>query len=615
MEQLQSTTKRPIHILGIAPYDGLKILMQKIAATRDDLTLDVYVGDLKKGAEIARHLYHGNYDVIVSRGGTAEMIGQETSIPIVEISLSLFDILSSIKLAENYEHSFCLVGFSNITKDAHQLCELLQYKMDIFSIHSQAQVNDTMEVLKDKGYKMVLCDVITYNAAKNLGMNAILMTSNTASIQDAFDQAIKLCRSYTILREENNFWKDVLRDAKSETVVLAANGSVMFSSIDQIQSSEIYPLLISELPQVMKKNTKKIFRNTTEHLYSIYCSKHSFLGEPYVVFQFEAVTEPYAKSKFGIQYSNQQETEDFFFNSFFSVTSSSSNMETMIETINHSKFPVIIAGEIGTGKEQVARVIYSKSELRNNPIIIINCPLLTDKSWNFLMNHHQSPFSDNHNTFLIKDVTALSKTKRSQLLSMFIDSNFCKRNRVILSCNCPTGKTLPETALEFVNALSCVTIHLSSLRECTSKLPTLSSLYLSMLNAETGKQIIGFEPEAMALLKEFDWPYNYAQFKRLLNELVLTTTTPYIKTEYVAKLLTKEMKISHTDDNRSINAQEKTPAFMSEETLQIDAHRPLDAMIQQIIMQIMQETGGNQSAAAKRLGISRTTLWRYLKER
>ena len=64
---------RPIKILGIAPYEGIASLMQQAAESCDDLQIDVHVGNLTAGAEIAAaQTAQEEYDVILSRGGTAE---------------------------------------------------------------------------------------------------------------------------------------------------------------------------------------------------------------------------------------------------------------------------------------------------------------------------------------------------------------------------------------------------------------------------------------------------------------------------------------------------------------------------------------------------------------
>ena len=113
-----------IKVLGIAPYEAMKTIMEKLARKRPQMDLDVYVGDLKKGVDIAQKYTQANYDVIISRGGTAEMIGKVTHIPVIEISLSVYDILRAMKLAENYSDKYAVVGFPGITGSAHLLCDL-----------------------------------------------------------------------------------------------------------------------------------------------------------------------------------------------------------------------------------------------------------------------------------------------------------------------------------------------------------------------------------------------------------------------------------------------------------------------------------------------------------
>lgn len=601
-----------IKILGIAPYEGMKTIMQKLAKERNDIDLDVYVGDLNKGVEIARRNFHSNYDVIISRGGTAELIGRSTHIPVIEVSLSVYDILRAIKLAENYADRYAIVGFPGITGSAHLLCDLLQYQIDIFTIHSADEVQDTLKDLKRKGYRMVLCDMIANTTAKRLGLNAILITSGSESIASAFDQAVKLSASYATIKAENRFLGDIIRGENNQTVVLDADGEVFFTTLDGDQLSPVLEFLQKELPSVLGNETHKFFKNIDSTLYSFISRRIRFQDQDYAAYYFASNSVPLATSKYGIQYSNQQDAEDHFFNSFYSITSSAGNIQATIENLNQSAFPVMLSGEAGSGKEQVARVIYSQSPLRANPLITINCALINDKSWNFITNHYNSPFNDNNNTIYLKEITELPENRRKQLLSIIVDMNLCKRNRILFSCICQPGKALPREAMEFVNLLSCVTLHLSPLRERAEEIPTLSSLYLNTLNVSMANQIIGFEPEAMELLQEYDWPYNYTQFKRIINELAMVTTTPYISAAHVSALLEKEQE-HIVPQQGSSGAGPGNGNADNAAGFHINASQTLDEITQEIIRQVLSEMGGNQSATAKRLGISRTTLWRLLK--
>ena len=91
---------------------------------------------------------------------------------------------------------YAIVGFPGIISSAKLLCDLLQYKVETFTIHNSRQVEETLQMLKKRGYRMILCDMIASTTAKRLGLNAILITSGNESISSAFDQAVKLCSSY-----------------------------------------------------------------------------------------------------------------------------------------------------------------------------------------------------------------------------------------------------------------------------------------------------------------------------------------------------------------------------------------------------------------------------------
>lgn len=593
--------KDKIKVLGIAPYEAMKTAIERLVKNRTDLELDAYVGDLYYGKELVQRHLDENYDVIISRGGTAQLIEEVTDVPVVEISLSVYDILRAIKLAENYQERYAILGFSNITSSAHLLCDLLQYQVDIFTIHSATEVRPLLTKLKNQGYHMVVCDMISHTEAKLLGLNAILITSGAESIEDAFNQAVKFSSSHIKVRRENLFLKEVLKNAGNYTIIFDSEDNVYFSTWDKKNEAEVYDFLRRELPHVRSADSHKIFRNIEGTLFSIIGRMLPYKGQQYGVFYFTDSKIPITPGKYGIRFSNKKEAQEHFFNSFYRITGAMGDLADSIEQISQSSFPVMITGENGTGKEQIARVLYTQSSLQTNPLVTIDCDQLTEKGWSYLTNHYNSPFNDSNNTIYFKNIDALNPERSHQLLSSIIDTNLHRRNRLIFSCISQKDYLLPSEGQIFVKRLSCLTICLPPLRERIHELPTLSSIYLSTLNVTLGKQLIGFEPKAMEMLMHYDWPQNYTQFKRLTRELAVLTVTPYITSNSVAILLDKERS--------SINSSYGALADTS-----MNLERPLEEITRDIIKKAVADNNGNQSLTAKQLQISRTTLWRYLKE-
>lgn len=84
-------------ILGIAPYDGMRTAMEQAAQAYPNVEMDIYTGDLEDGQAIVQQMPPNSYDCIISRGGTAALIRQVTDLPVVDIHISVYDVLRTMK--------------------------------------------------------------------------------------------------------------------------------------------------------------------------------------------------------------------------------------------------------------------------------------------------------------------------------------------------------------------------------------------------------------------------------------------------------------------------------------------------------------------------------------
>ena len=88
-----------IRVLGIAPYEDMVPMMENLAEEFPQIDLTLFTGDMEAGLEAARNNLHGNYDVVISRGGTARILQQNLALPVVEIEISMYDVLCTLQLA------------------------------------------------------------------------------------------------------------------------------------------------------------------------------------------------------------------------------------------------------------------------------------------------------------------------------------------------------------------------------------------------------------------------------------------------------------------------------------------------------------------------------------
>lgn len=598
--------ERKIKILGIAPYESLKAMMEKVASQRSNIELTCYVGNLEDGASIVEKFAHYNYDVIISRGGTAELIQERTTLPVINIPTSVYDTLRAIKLSENYTNKHAIIGFPSITKNAHFLCDMFQYEIDIYTLHDYSEVHTKLAKLRDKGYQMILCDMITNFLAKQYNLSSILITSGIESIEMAFDQAVESYHIHSNIIEKADFLASILNKIKSTILVFSDNHELLYQnnhSNTNINSAEGYSILTSKLEKyvdsILIEGTKHFYLEVDQYLLEITGTSYEQYGKKYILYLIETKKNLISLTNSGIHYLSKDNIRDNSYDYFYNLTSSNSSLNSFIEQHKNSKSPVVLKGEYGIEKSQFALLLYSHSELQNNPFIDIDCACLTDSSWELLRNNQLSPFNNKDITINIRNVDTLSIENFSNLVNLIMFWRLDENNRILFNFNCNENNEVSEYCNQIIDQFSCLTLVIPPLRYQINNIPNLSSLFINNLNIKLGKEILGFEQGALPLLTEYHWPGNHKQFQRVLNELATITTSTYIKTEDVKNILQKEeskgLKTNHLSTS-------------------LDLTKTLENINLDILQQVLSEENGNQSNTAKRLGISRSTLWRMIQK-
>ncbi len=128
---------KKIRVLAIAPYRSMAKQLASVVKEFPDIELTIHVGDREEGIRLAQENYHSNYDMILSRGGTATLLHSTVSLPIIEIETSAYDILSILKLAYLPSQKTAILGYPNITKKFKAVCSLLDYDITLYEIDSE----------------------------------------------------------------------------------------------------------------------------------------------------------------------------------------------------------------------------------------------------------------------------------------------------------------------------------------------------------------------------------------------------------------------------------------------------------------------------------------------
>ncbi|CAM4176449.1 hypothetical protein AT575_09375 [Streptococcus penaeicida] len=590
-----------IKILGIAPYEELKLSMASVAREIENVELDLYTADLEEGQKLAKELSTNGYDAIISRGGTANLIEQVVSIPVIDVSISIYDILSAIKLAHNYTDNIAIVGFTSITKNAHLICDILQYNIKIITLNSPHEADQVLDLLKKDNYQLVLCDAITNQKALQKSINTILITSGNESISVAFNHAFAYIKHIQAHKEKSQLLQTIIQNQNQLTLVLSSQYQVISSNL----AEDLKESLIKYLKKRSNKNFGSQFYHThNSRVYQVKLKVVDHLNNNYVHCQIKESTPPTIHNKFGLTFHSKNEIKNLVSKKLLLTTFIDEKNERQIEKLVQYYHSMMIFGETGTNKTILAYKAYLAFEKNTENLIEIDSQHLNDRLWKYLINTTNGPFLESGNTFLIKNVEKLKTKDIDQIITLIKDIKLLQRNNIIFTYNSQNLSNNEDNFNYMIRELDSSSIYAESLLERKNELTSIITLLINKINIECNTEVIGFEPEALQSLISFRWFGNFSQLKSVITKLVLSTNSLYITDYLVQDILKEERKhqnflLSHSENESNL------PQIFSEKTL-FDYN-------QDIVNAVLDQNDGNQTKTAKQLGISRTTLWRYLK--
>lgn len=585
--------KKP-RILVVAPYEGLREILAGIGRERDDVEITAYQADLELGAELVSQLDESEYDAIISRGGTAGLIREVSQLPVIEIAFSHYDVMSAIKLAEAQSGRCAIVGFASICKMAKVVRDILGQDIDIVQIDKTADATPAIKKLADKGYTTILGDTISFAVAGRLGLKAILIASSRENAETAVEDAMNFCRHLEKLREQNRILNAVTR-LGGGGVIAYQDDTLIFSNIKKQKrlflevTRKMHPFVLRNKKHIIIQKIDGVNVKFSGHLRQLEGRASYF----YIIKQIDGGENPIIPGVYTIL---KEDNPSGFVGLDLSYDSSQS-LTQEIARQGGSTLPVIIVGEYGTGKERVAKMLY-QSAGDKNPCYCIDFDELDAKGFVHLLGNPNSCLLRNENTIYLKNIHTLPEEKLQKLLGFIENSRLHLRNRLIISLTTSLDGLNQKFAYRLINSrIPCLTLKLNPLRHRTEDIPGLLGVFLGEINAAWGIHLMGCEPEGVELLKKFGWEYNLGQLKRVLSALAAISKGPYILASDVRWVLENESRGSHLPESGGVK---------------LNLNQCLSSITRDILAAVLTEEGMNQTKAAKRLGISRTTLWRMM---
>lgn len=285
---------------------------------------------------------------------------------------------------------------------------------------------------------------------------------------------------------------------------------------------------------------------------------------------------------------------------------------------------VLIEGESGSGKEVVARAIHFESARRDHPILQVNCAALPEHLLESeLFGHERGAFTDAHTqkrglfetadggAVMLDEIGDLPPGGQAKLLRLLENKTFRRVGgvtelradvRVIAATNVNLEERVSEGRFraDLFFRLNVVRLVVPPLRAHLDDVPTLAAHFIARFNQELKRQVLGVSPQAMEHLRAYHWPGNVRELRNVIERaFILHAGADEIRPEHLTPELRKVAPA---------RPRERLVPRVEEQGL------VLDDVERKLIAEAMERASGNQSKAARLLGVSRDTLRYRLKK-
>ena len=622
-------------VVLIAPYPELHKATERMVA---ELGVEVSVveGDLNEGVLAAQRAVADGAEVLVSRGGTALLIKQSVDVPVVEIEVSPFDIIRSLETLKDQRGPIGVIGFRNLIYGCESIGKVLGVDLRELPIASREEVPAVIAAAATAGIRVIIGGNAAVRQAASYGLKGVLVVSGREALLRSLHDALRLADVRRAERERAELLR-VLVSSSHEGIVAVDTQeriTVFNRHAERLLGLKAIDVLGTRLPgRGPLACLAQVLRHGKEEHEDIHT-----IGERAVISRFSPLivngridgAVAHLRDVTDIQRLEQIARQKLHSTGLYARTrfddlvgKSGGLVELMARAKRYAvaDSTVLIMGESGTGKELLAQSIHNASARASGPFVAVNCAALPEslieselfgyaegaftgarrggKAGLFELAHGGTLFLDEIGEMpLLPQSRLLRALQERAILRVGGDRILPVDVRVLASTNRNLNTLIERGQFreDLFYRLNTLTLIIPPLRQRVEDVPILARHFL-MKHRQLNPVVTRMEAPTLRLLERYPWPGNVRELEHAIERLLILAEGPTVTAAEIRRTLEGLMQDRHWGG---------LPAAPTGTT-------ELDRMELATIRRVLAEEGNNRSRAARRLGVSRSTLWRKLK--
>ena len=583
-------------------------------------------------------------EVIITRGGQATLLKQKVNIPVVEVKMSVLDILRTVHSLKTRYQRIGLIGVENIICDYRELGSYIDIKIyPVFSYEHDLDIR-VREAISDQ-VDFIVGDGMSIDYAKQFGLPGIKLMPSKASVLEALDIAENLVLAGFQEKKMNEQLRMILETAQdgifiisNENKIVLANSRVLRllnqerdSFINQFLESALGSeqellQLIKEMPETNGKIAKLYDSVVTvsKRMISVDEDNIGWVVTLQDVTQVQKLERKIRRQLNDTGFTAKQSLSDMV-----AIAPDMKNVKEKIMHFSKTDSTILLQGETGTGKELVAQSIHNQSHRRNRPFVPINCGALpgnlleselfgyepgaftganrNGKAGLFELAHTGTIFLDEIGEIPLELQSRLLRVIQEREIMRVGGSSITKVDvRIIAATHRDLQIDISEGRFraDLFYRLNVLSIPLPPLRKRKEDIPLLINMLIDKITNRYQCQKPSLPIEIIDSFSHYAWPGNIRELENMLERLVVLYQTEIPK-EAILQEMMKDLK------ERNESQSDEQEKYADHPPLLEGTLRDIET---QVILNNLEKFNGNKDLTAQKLGISRATLWRKLKE-